>query len=247
MVKTILQHYCRGSKICRMEFTSKADITPSHTNKRSYNKDGKYIVLAFIMLNQGIPASQGINTYTVFTNTLKACCNVPSSVVQLTGRAGWTLAYASGPGGMAWRNSRLTRPRQSGISGFLASGSGQFYQTSQSSPFPAPTYLEGGQARKQVLEQQQLAVVERGLKCGAESGVIQPHQLVAFWWRGEEPSPRYPGSWKVKRPPATSSPNPQGSAGSTTQLPGYNHQLNLVQFEFKTNVRSVYKLICMSV
>ena len=62
--------------------------------------------------------------------------------------------------------------------------------------------------------------------------------------RGAEPA--LPGVMESQAAPATSSPNPQSRSRQQHNYL-HHHQLDLVQFEFETNVRSVYKLICMSV
>ena len=98
---------------------------------------------------------------------MKDCSKVLSSVVQLTGRAGWTVAAGNWPalsGGMVEdlevdkALASGTGHLASGIYGILASGIWQFYWNNLCLVHSRPQML-GGPGGEQVLEGQWLAVV----------------------------------------------------------------------------------------
>ena len=140
-----------------MEFTSKAEIQPSHINKRSYNKDGKVYCSCFYNVELGnncFTGNQHLHCFYQHSQSLLYCPLLGCPVDY--GRAGGTLArrLLLVREEWRWRNSRLTRPRHlaSVASWHLAAGSST--RPCLSSPFPAPITLEGARAGKQVLEQQ---------------------------------------------------------------------------------------------
>ena len=79
-----------------MEFTSKAKITPTHTNKESYNRKMEFVWCSLLYnVELGLTALLGVNNYTVALTFWKPAGNVPSFSVQAACHiclkpAGWT-------------------------------------------------------------------------------------------------------------------------------------------------------------